>query len=113
MKLLTKKLKKKLPALEAQYDKGDRAIAYVEFFAPWNNLSWFATEFDGEDTFFGLVFGDFIEFGHFSLFELKAIKGPNGMKIERNKFFDPMPLLDVKQMIRKQGLWPQQEPYIQ
>ena len=34
MKLLTKELEKKLPALYAQDGKGDKATAYVKFFYP-------------------------------------------------------------------------------
>ena len=34
MKLLTKKLREKIPPLRAQEDAGARAAAYVKFFTP-------------------------------------------------------------------------------
>ena len=39
------------------------AIAHVKFFTPDSNWTWYATEFDGEDTFFGLVQGFETPFG--------------------------------------------------
>ena len=32
-------------------------MAQVKFFTPDSNLTWYASEFDGEDIFFGLVSG--------------------------------------------------------
>ena len=64
------------------------AIAYVKFFSPYSGWTWFATEFDGEDTFFGLVIGHFTELGYFSLSELKSL----GWMIERDRFFTPTPI---------------------
>ena len=57
--------KKVLPKLYSQEEKGDEAVAYVKFFTPWSNWTWYATEFDGEDTFFGLVIGLETELGYF------------------------------------------------
>ena len=53
MKLITNKIRKKLPKLYEQESKGFNAIAYVKFFTPDSNWSWYVTEFDGEDIFFG------------------------------------------------------------
>ena len=100
MKLLTKSIRRKLPALLEQDNKGDEAIAYVKHFTPWSNLSWFAIEFDGDDTFFGMVSGDYIEYGSFSLPELEAISGSGGLKVERDKFFIPMSLGRIKKMLK-------------
>ena len=94
MKLLTKAIRAKLPALYSQEDKGDEAIVQVKFFTPWSNWTWFATEFDGEDRFFGKVVGFETELGCFSLSELESITGPMGLKIERDMYFDPKPLKD-------------------
>ena len=63
MKLLTKELEKKLPALYAQDGKGKDAVAYAKFFHPFSNWTWYATEFDGADLFFGLVQGHVEELG--------------------------------------------------
>ena len=95
MKLLTKAIKDKLPDLRGQADKGKDAIAHVKFFHPCSNWTWYATEFDGEDTFFGLVEGFETELGYFSLSELNSVKGPMGLGIERDKFWEPKALKEV------------------
>ena len=41
------------------------------FSASW---TWYATEFDGDDTFFGLVVGDYPELGYFTLTELEEAR---------------------------------------
>lgn len=61
--LLTKELRRKLPPIGGQEDKGLDAIAFVKFFAPDFHWTWYATEFDGQDSFFGFVKGDFDELG--------------------------------------------------
>jgi len=81
MKLLTQEVKTKLPPLYSQEDKGGKAIAHVKFFTPDSNWTWYATEFDGEDTFFGLVDGHEKELGYFSLAELKSVRGGLGLPI--------------------------------
>jgi hypothetical protein len=60
-----------LPALYSQEDKGFDAIAYLKFYSPRSGWICYATEFDGEDVFFGYVLGDFDEFGYFSLSEFE------------------------------------------
>ena len=95
MNLLTQEIRKKLPPLYAQDGNGGKAIAYVKFFAPFSNFSWFATEFDGKDTFFGLVDGHFKELGYFSLSELESIRGPMGLTIERDLYWKPRMLEEI------------------
>ena len=95
MKLLTKKLTEKLPALYAQEKLGSKAVAYVKFFSPDSNWTFWATEFDGKDTFFGLVNGHEKELGYFSLTELEGIRGPMGLPIERDLYWQPKPLEEI------------------
>ncbi len=95
MKLLTQEIRKKLPGLYTQEGKGGKAIAYVKFFTPDSNWSFFATEFDGEDTFFGLVEGFEKELGYFSLNELQQTKGPLGLSIERDLYWKPKTLEEI------------------
>ena len=90
MKLLTKKLKEKLPALYANENEADPK-AIVKFFTPFSNWTWYATEFDGKDTFFGLVDGFDKELGYFSLSELESL----GAKVERDRYFSPKPLSEL------------------
>ena len=95
MKLLTQELRSQLPALYAQDGKGGQAIVYVKFFTPDANWTWYATEFDGEDTFFGLVDGFEKEIGYFSLSELENDKGPLGLPIERDLYWQPKTLAQI------------------
>ena len=83
-KLLTKEDIKSLPPLYSQENIADPVIP-VKFFTPWTNWTWYATEYDPEERlFFGLVDGLEKEFGYFSLAALESIKGPYGLKIERD-----------------------------
>lgn len=93
MMLLTKKLRRKLPPLYSNEDKGlDRSMALVKFFAPWSNYTAWFSEFDGKDIFFGLVSCQEVELGYSSLSELEAVRGPMGLKIERDLYFEPTSL---------------------
>jgi hypothetical protein len=95
MKLLTEELRRKLPAIKGQEEKGVEALAFAKFFMPGSHWVWYATEFDGEDLFFGFVKGDFPELGYFSLSELEAVRGPLGLPIERDLHFTPTPLREL------------------
>jgi hypothetical protein len=95
MKLLTQAIRKALPALYSTEKVEDPTIQ-VKFFTPDANFTWYATEFDGEDTFFGYVVGPFPELGYFSLHELTTARGPFGLPIERDMWFKPCPLSTVK-----------------
>ena len=95
MKLLTQKIRKKLPPLYSQEDKGGKAIVHVKFFTPDSNWTWYATEFNGEDTFFGLVDGFEKELGYFSLKELQSVKGAMGLPIERDLYWTPKTLEEI------------------
>ena len=92
MQLLTKELRLKLPKLGETSEQGMDALAVVKFFTPDSSWTWYATEFDGEDIFFGLVDGLYLEFGTFSLSELQKVRGKLGLPIERDLWFEPTPL---------------------
>jgi len=95
MELLPPELRAQLPSLYAQENNPD-AIAYVKFFTPHSNWTWYATEFDGEDTFFGLVQGQDEELGYFSLLEFQRFRSSYGVRIERDLYFQPMPLSQLR-----------------
>ncbi|MFA5156806.1 MAG: DUF2958 domain-containing protein [Candidatus Omnitrophota bacterium] len=98
MKLLPKELAQKIPNLYSQEYKGEEALVYIKLFDPCSNWAWFATEFDGEDTFFGLVIGHFTELGYFSLKELESFRNRLGLGIERDLHFTPMTLKEVREV---------------
>lgn len=95
MKLLTQEIRKKLPALYSQEDKGGKAVVHVKFFTPDSNWTFYASEFDGEDTFFGLVDGFEKELGYFSLKELESVRGAMGLPIERDLYWEPKTLEEI------------------
>lgn len=96
MKLLTKAIRAKLPPLyKTEYLPHDEKIVQVKFFTPDSSWTWYAIEFDGEDTFFGLVVSFEVEMGYFSLRELQEARGPYGLPIERDRWFKPTPLNEV------------------
>lgn len=95
MKLLTKEILKKLPPLYANENVQD-PIVQVKFFNPQGTWTWYATEFDGEDIFFGYVVGHDKELGYFSLQELSEYRGKLGLGIERDRSFKPKPLSEIK-----------------
>lgn len=93
--LLDEVSREKLPPLYSGEERGLDAIAQVKFFTPDSNWTWYASEFDGEDVFFGLVVGFEMELGYFSLSELKEARGPMGLLIERDLFFDQKSLREL------------------
>jgi hypothetical protein len=96
MKLMTQEIRKQLPAIYSQDGKGEDAVAVVKFFDPFSGWTWYASEFDGQDTFFGVVIGHERELGYFSLSELESVKfGKSDVnRIERDLYFSPIPLKD-------------------
>jgi len=95
IELLPTDARRKLPRLYAQEKLGAEATAYVKYFTPDSNWTWYATEFDGEDTFFGLVDGFERELGYFSLGELREARGPLGLPIERDLYWQPKSLREI------------------
>lgn len=98
MKLLTKKLEEKIPSIE-EAKKSNDPIVYVKYFHPLADWTWFAAGYSGGH-FWGLVDGDFVETGVFSLEEMKALK-MLGLGIERDLHFEPKPMSEVRQEIQK------------
>ena len=98
-KLMTAELRKKLPALYTCENIADPIVG-AKYFTPFSNWTWYVLEFDGVDTFFGLVDGFEAELGYFSLAEMESVRGPLGMAgVERDLYWTPCPLSEVKSLI--------------
>ena len=95
--LLDQVCREKLPTLYTGEEKGLDALAQVKFYTPDSNWTWYASEFDGEDIFFGLVSGMEVELGYFSLKELEEVHGPLGLPIERDLDFEPKTLRELQE----------------
>ncbi len=104
MKLLTQEMRKKLPPLYSQDGKGGKAVVYAKYFTPSSSWSWYITE--GEPVlsesgteidykFFGLVFGHEKELGYVLLSELEEVRGPMGLPIERDLYWQPKTLEEI------------------
>ena len=97
MKLITKDLQSKFPALYSNEDKpvGDHMVI-AKFFTPDADWTWYATEYDpNEGTFFGLVEGFVTELGYFTLEQLENTKGPMGLPVERDLYFKNVTLKEI------------------
>lgn len=97
--LLPEGLRKKLPPIGYGGEQKDPMV-YAKFFTPWTNWTWYAMEFDGKDIFFGWVVGLEKEFGSFSLSELESVRGPGGLRVERDSYFRTQP---ISQVMRAEG----------
>lgn len=106
MMMLTKQNRNDLPPLYSQDGLGDKQLAIVKFFTPWTNWTWYATEgepiLDEEGNeidfrFFGYVVGLDSELGYFHLNELTEVRGKFGLKIERDRYFKPTTLEEIKE----------------
>ena len=91
-RLLPDEVARTIPPLYATENERD-PIVRVKFFTPDSSWTWFVTEMDPEERrCFGLVIGLERELGYFSLDELEEVKGPLGLPIERDLYFEPQPL---------------------
>ena len=96
--LLTKANRKALPPLYTNEGNANPTVV-VKFFNPCGRSTWYVTEFDGDDLFFGYVVGEFSptedEWGNFSLAELSSLRVRFGLPIEHDRHFRPQPIGDI------------------
>jgi len=95
MKLITKELARLVPPLYSQERTPD-PMCWAKFFTPDGQWTWYAIEFDGKDLCFGYVIGLDAELGYFHLSELLGVRGPLGLPVERDLYFTPCRLSQVK-----------------
>lgn len=96
MEVLPGELRGVLPPLYSTEKTGDEAIAPIKFFTPDAHWTWYPTEFDGDDLFFGLVSGNELELGYFSLSELESVRGGLNLPIERDLYYTPQSLKSLR-----------------
>ncbi len=103
MELLPLAIQAQLPAFYSTEKMEDTAkLVWISYFHPMSSWHWYVLEYDPEEKiFFGLVDGLEQEFGYFSLAELKSITS-HGMPIERDVWWTPTPLSEVKERIKKE-----------
>ncbi len=101
MKLMTKAIEKKLPALYSQDGKDPKDVKIIaKFFHPMSSYTFYATEGerneDGDLIMFGYVRSQFNELGYVSLKEMEAVR-VRGLPMERDMYFENHTLADVKE----------------
>lgn len=95
--LMPADLAAQMPALYATEALGDAAVVRVKLFTPDSSWSWYLTEYDpNERLAFGLAVGFAEELGYVSLDELRAVRGKLGLRVEREIWWQPTPLADVR-----------------
>lgn len=87
---------KRLPPLYAteKWRVEDKVLG-AKFFTPDSSWTWYVVEYDGEDLCFGLVLGFETEWGYFRISELEGARGPMGLAIERDLYFEPCLVSDL------------------
>ena len=100
---MTKEIEKRLEKfpLNSQEGKGEDAEIVCKFFSPIGAWTWYVLEAnkrdDGDFDMFGIVVNGHgeKEYGYFTLGELKSVKLPFGLGIERDLYFTPSKVKDV------------------
>jgi hypothetical protein len=89
-KLVTREVLARLPPLRSTHGKDPRDVRVrLKLFDPGGAGTWYCTEFDpATRTLFGLACIQVAELGCFSLDELKGFRGPLGIGIERDVWWD-------------------------
>ena len=88
--MLTKEILKQIPPTRSQSESKD-PIIYLKLFCPWGKATWYISELDSDQDYaFGYVTGMFEdEWGYVSINELRNIRGPFGLYVERDTSFTP------------------------
>jgi hypothetical protein len=75
----------------------DDPLARIKLFTPDSSWTWYVVEYDPDERLcFGLVIGHEREMGYFSLAELEEARGPMRLRVERDLYFKPTPLLQCR-----------------
>ena len=101
MKLLTSEIKKRLAKYPtySQDGKKKEAVAVCKFFLCQGAWTWYVLECDAE---YNIAYGITIngagegEYGYFSLPELQKVRTRYGLGVERDIYFKPTKLGDIK-----------------
>lgn len=88
-----------LPAFEALRETGaSDLVCRVKWFCPWSDWTWYVYAYDpATDCAGALVVGFEIEAGDVYVPELEKLRGPGGLRIERDLYFTPAPLPELRE----------------
>ena len=105
MKLMTTELQERFKEIGDQSEV-ENPIIVAKFFNPCGSQTWYATEYNlNTNICYGYVTGMFEdEWGTFSIDELKELKLPFGMSIERDIHFEEIGFKELMQKNRLKEL---------
>jgi hypothetical protein len=90
--LIPQSLKSELPPLYGTQNQAD-PLARIKLFTPDSSWTWYVLEYSPDEQLcFGLVIGHERELGYFSLEDLQSARGPYGLPVERDLYFEPTPV---------------------
>ena len=79
-------------------------VARVKWFTPDSSWTWYLTEYDPVARIaFGLVDGFEQELGYIALDEVEQVRGPLGLRVERDLWFPPTPLSELRSQGAREG----------
>ena len=93
--MMTKELSAKIPKLYSQEEVSDPTVV-AHYFTPYGRGDWFVIEWDGQDLMYGLADLGYPELGYFSLSELESAYRGSLPLVERDLYWTPVPLSEVK-----------------
>ena len=95
MKMLLDDQRKKLLQNSKQQNGSTDFHPVVKFFTPWSSMTWLITEMDEDGRLFGLcdMGVQCPELGYVMLDEILSMRGPFGLRIERDRHFTPNKLI--------------------
>lgn len=100
-KLITKELERSLPRIGAVEHERDPLIR-AKLFTPDSNFNWYLLEYDPRTreafAYVERVYQDGAEgeLGYVSIDELEGIRGPYGLGVERDVYFRPVRLSEIR-----------------
>ena len=76
---------------ETEHLEVNEKLLVARLYVPGLQWNWYIVETDGDEMCFGLVTGNTIEFGYFSLGELEALRDrDNTLRVVRDEYFEPL-----------------------
>jgi len=103
MKLMPTELADTFPKLYEQQDKADDAVVHAKYFTPDSSWTWYCLEYCSEsgDMFAWVDSGYCQEYGYVNLREMESVRGPLGVRIERDLYLPAgFTIADAKRLHR-------------
>jgi len=100
MELIPKNLEKIIPKLyESEDVPYEEKTVFVKLFTPDSNWTWWVMEYSKEEqTMFCVVDGIERELGYVNLAKLEELRGPLGLKVERDIHFTPKKVKEIEEL---------------